>query len=76
VDFVAVYDRARADEIEAGLGDAPKKLLHFRRIGARMSEFDPREVRELRLTKYVLRYELMGEEIRVLRIFHGRENRF
>ena len=76
VDFVAAHDPAKADEIEVGLSDAPKKLLHFSRLGSRLSEFDPREVRELRLARYVLRYELFREEIRVLRIFHGREDRF
>lgn len=74
-DFVATYDPAKADEVEDRLTAAPKKLLQFRRLGSRLSEFDPREVRELRFAKYILRYELLDEEIRVLRIFHGREDR-
>jgi len=76
VDFAAAYDPAKADQVEDRLTEAPKKLLQFRRLGPRLSEFDPREVRELRLAKYVLRYELLEEEIRVLRVFHGREDRF
>jgi plasmid stabilization system protein ParE len=76
VDFIAAHDTAKADEVEAALNEAPKKSLHFNRMGSRLSEFDPREVRELRFARYILRYELVGTEIRVLRIFHGRENRF
>ena len=76
VDFIAAHDPAKADEVEAGLSEAPKKLLHFNRMGSRLSEFDPREVRELRFARYILRYELLGAEIRVLRVFHGREDRF
>ena len=75
-DFVAAYDPLRADELEFELSQAPKKLIEFRRLGARLSQFDPREVRELRVGRYLLRYELFGSEIRVLRIFHSREDRF
>ena len=74
-DFVAAFDPHRASDAEYQLNQAPKKLLQFHRLGARLSEFDPREVRELRVGRYLLRYELIGSEIRVLRFFHGREDR-
>ena len=74
-DFVAAYDPHLASDIEFQLNQAPKTLLEFHRLGARLSEFDPREVRELRVGRYLLRYELIGSEIRVLRFFHGREDR-
>lgn len=76
VDFVAAYDPTRAGEIEQELSQAPKGLLQFRRRGARLSEFDPREVREFRVGTYLLRYELAGKDIIVLRFFHAREDRF
>lgn len=75
-DFVAAYDPERADEIERELGGAPRRLLKFPRLGPRLSEFDPREVREYRLDMYLLRYQLDGTDIVVLRFFHARENRF
>lgn len=75
-DFVAAYDPIRAGEIEQELGQAPKKLRQFRRRGSRLSEFDPREVREYRVGSYLLRYELSGTDIIVLRFFHAREDRF
>ena len=74
-DFVFDYDPLRANELEVQLNQAPKKLLEFRRLGARLSRFNPREVRELRIGRYLLRYELIGSEIRVLRLFHAREDR-
>jgi plasmid stabilization system protein ParE len=74
-DFVAAYDPGLANEVEHKLNQAPKKLIEFHRLGARLSEFDPREVREFRVGRYLLRYELFGSEIRVLRFFHGREDR-
>lgn len=76
VDFVAAYDPVRATDIELGLQQAPRKLLDFPRRGPRLSEFDPREVREYRVGNYLLRYELAGAEIVVLRFFHAREDRF
>lgn len=76
VDFIAAYDHLLAGEIERELEQAPKKLLDFPRRGSRLSEFDPREVREFRVRSYLMRYELFGTDIIVLRIFHAREDRF
>ena len=73
-DFVVAYDAALAGEIEQELSQAPKRL-QFPRRGSRLSEFDPREVRDLRLGLYLLRYELSGTDIVVLRFFHAREHR-
>lgn len=74
-DFVAPFDSDLADEIERELSEAPKKLLQFSRRGSRLSEFNPSEVREYRLGRYLLRYELLNAEIVVLRFFHSREDR-
>lgn len=74
-DFAAAYDPVLANEIEDELSQAPRRLLHFPRRGSRLSEFHPREVREFRVGRYLMRYELAGDRIFVLRFFHGRENR-
>jgi plasmid stabilization system protein ParE len=76
VDFAAAYDLGRANEIEHELQDAPKLLLTFPRRGSRISDFDPREVREYRVGGYLLRYELSGPDLIVQRFFHAREDRF
>ena len=74
-DFIAAYDLNLAGEVEQELEQAPKKLLDFPRRGSRLSQYDPREVREFRVGKYLLRYELAGTDIFVLRFFHAREDR-
>lgn len=73
--FMAQYDSDTAALILDGLITAAEALIEFPRRGPRLSEFNPREVRELRVRKYVLRYEFLGADIRIARCFHGREDR-
>jgi plasmid stabilization system protein ParE len=73
--FLADHDLALADAVVDRLASSPSALLDFPRRGARLSEFDPREVREFRVDRYLLRYELRRSEIFVLRFFHAREDR-
>ena len=75
-DFVAAYDPALAGQVEQELSQAPKRLLQFPRRGPRLSEFDPREIRELRIGPYLLRYAVADTDVVVLRFFHAREERF
>lgn len=74
--FLADHDPDAADAVFDKLAKAPGSLLEFPRRGSRLSDFDPREVREFRVDKYLLRYELAGGHIFVLRFFHAREDRF
>ena len=74
--FLAEHDLDAADAVFDRLASAPEALLEFPRRGPRLSEFDPREVREFRVASYLLRYELVGNDIYVLRFFHAREDRF
>jgi plasmid stabilization system protein ParE len=74
--FLSQYDLDAADSVFDELVSAPESLLDFPRRGSRLSEFDPREVREFRIGAYLLRYEVAAREIVVLRFFHARENRF
>ena len=73
--FLAQRDIEAADAALDRLVAAPELLIDFPRRGSRLSEFDPREVREFRVDSYLLRYELAGGQIFVLRFFHGREER-
>jgi len=74
--FLAEHDLDAADAVFDRLANAPTTLLNFSRRGPRLSEFNPREVREFRVGSYLLRYELAGSNILVLRYFHAREDRF
>ena len=73
--FLAERDPDVADAVFDRLAEAPATLLNFPRRGSRLSEFDPSEVRELRVGNYLLRYELTATDIFVLRFFHVREHR-
>jgi plasmid stabilization system protein ParE len=74
--FLSDHDPGAADAVFDRLANAPAELLLFPRRGPRLSEFDPREIREFRVGSYRLRYELAGGDLFVLRLFHARENRF
>ena len=74
--FLAEYDIDAADAVFDKLANAPAALLDFPRRGSRLSRFDPREVREFRVAGYLLRYELAGTDVFVLRFFHSKEDRF
>jgi plasmid stabilization system protein ParE len=75
-EFLAKRDLEAADLVFDRLANAPAELLAFPRRGPRLSEFDPREVREFGVGNYLLRYEVVGTDIFVLRFFHAREDRF
>jgi plasmid stabilization system protein ParE len=73
--FVAGVDPNAAAQIAATLQSVPDKLLSFPRLGERLEAFELAEVRRLIVGKYEMRYEIISDEILILRIFHGREDR-
>ena len=52
-----------------------KRIPAHPRLGLRLPEFAPREVRRVLVGDYEIRYELAGTDVLVLRIFHAREDR-
>ena len=74
--FIAEHDPEAADVVFDVLANTPGTLLDFPRRGSRLSRYAPRDVREFRVAKYILRYEVQATHIFVLRIFHSREDRF
>jgi len=74
-DFLAAVNLAAAARTARNLAAAPKKLILHPRLGERLDEFAPREIRRLLIGEYELRYEIQGEMIFLLRIWHTRENR-
>jgi plasmid stabilization system protein ParE len=73
--FLLPHDAKRADELLDKLVAAPVSLVEFPRRGSRCPGFEEREVREFRIDRYVMRYELAADPIQILRIFHAREDR-
>jgi plasmid stabilization system protein ParE len=66
---------AAAARAVKSLTAAPVGLLANPRIGERLEEFEPREVRRILIGKYEMRYELQESMIYILRLWHTREDR-
>ncbi len=74
-EFLATVDKPAAARAVRMLTAAPTKLLTNRRLGERLEEFDPREVRRILVGHYEMRYEIQQSIIYVLRLWHTREER-
>ena len=74
-DFLEPVNPRAAAQVIQSLTAAPVKLLEHPRLGERLEEFAPREVRRILVGKYEMRYELRQATIYVLRLWHTREDR-
>ena len=74
-EFLALANSGAAARAVKSLTAAPAGLLVNPRIGERLEEFDPREVRRILVGRYELRYELQEPMIYILRVWHTREDR-
>jgi plasmid stabilization system protein ParE len=74
-EFLAPVNRAAAARTVQALSAAPTNLPGNPRIGERLEEFDPREVRRILVGCYEMRYEIQESTIYVLRLWHTREQR-
>jgi len=74
-DFMAPVNQPAAARTVQALAAAPSALLANPRIGERLDEFEPREVRRILVGHYEMRYELTETTIYVLRLWHTREDR-
>lgn len=74
-EFLAPVNPAAAARIVQAIVARVKRIPAQPRLGQTLSEFSPREVRRLLMGDYEIRYELLGKDIFVLRLFHAREDR-
>jgi len=74
-DFLASMNRRAASQAVKALVAAPQRLVEHPRIGERLDQYLPREVRRIVIGDYELRYEIVEMRIIVLRLWHGREDR-
>ena len=73
--FLAVKNPLAAARVVDALSEAPSRLQSQPRIGQRVETITSREVRRIVVGQYEIRYDIVGEVVRVLRIFHTREER-
>ena len=74
-EFLALVNTPAAAKTVQALTAAPVRILDQPRIGERLDEFEPREIRRLLVGHYEMRYELDHDILYVLRIWHTRERR-
>jgi plasmid stabilization system protein ParE len=74
-EFLAPINKPVAVRTVQSLTNAPNSLLPNPRIGERLEEFEPREVRRILVGHYEMRYEIQGSTLYILRLWHTRENR-
>lgn len=74
-DFLAFSQQASAAGTVQSVTMAPHKLIEYPRLGEKLEEFDPREVRRIIVGHYELRYEIQTSTIFILRLWHTKETR-
>ena len=68
-DFLAPINKLAAARTVQSLTSAPRNLLVNPRIGERLEEFEPREVRRILVGHYEMRYEIQASTIYMLRLW-------
>ncbi|WP_339481798.1 MULTISPECIES: type II toxin-antitoxin system RelE/ParE family toxin [unclassified Pseudomonas] len=74
-EFLASVNQPAAARTVQQLTAAPTSLLANPRIGERLEEFEPRDVRRIQVGRYEMRYEIAGSTLFLLRLWHTREDR-
>ena len=74
-EFLTITNTSAAVRTVQSLTAAPTVLLENPRIGEKLEEFEPREVRRMLAGSYEIRYEIQKSTIYVLRLWHTREDR-
>jgi plasmid stabilization system protein ParE len=74
-EFLVPVNKPAAARTVQTLTATPGRILEQPRIGERLDEFEPREVRRILVGHYEIRYEIQESTIYVLRLWHTREDR-
>ena len=72
---LASVNRTAAARVVQSMTIAAERLLNHPRIGEKLDEFIPREVRHIFIGDYEMRYEVSESTIYILRLWHTREDR-
>ena len=74
-EFLLPINKQVAASTVQSLTAAPTKLLAQPRIGEKLEEFEPREIRRIFVGDYEMRYEIQQSTVYILRLWHTREGR-
>jgi plasmid stabilization system protein ParE len=73
--FLAPVNKNAAAKVIQSISKAPDVLVSHPRLGEKIEGFEPREVRRILVGDYEIRYEVQGNNIYILRVWHTREYR-
>ncbi len=73
-EFIAEHNPVVAQRVSKRMRSAINSLVEAPRIGRPVEDM-PGEIRELIFGRYVVRYEVRGNVLSILRIWHGKEDR-
>jgi plasmid stabilization system protein ParE len=74
-EFLAPVNRRAAARVVQSLTGVASRLLDQPRIGEKLDQYEPREVRRILVGRYEMRYEVQAPTIFILRVWHTREHR-
>ena len=74
-DFLVIVNPSAAAKAVESLIQAPGRLVEFPRLGERLDQYAPHEIRRLIVGRYEIRYEIRNDVISILHLFHAREDR-
>ena len=74
-EFIASDNPAIAAGVLEGIRAGTTRLGHFPQMGERLEKYSPRHVRRIFIGPYEVRYEVSGERVTILRLWHARERR-
>ena len=74
-EFLSPINKQAAVSTVQSLTAASAKLIAQPRLGERLDEFAPREVRRILVGNFEMRYEIQELTIYVLRLWHTRKDR-
>jgi plasmid stabilization system protein ParE len=75
VEFLEPVNPAAAGRVARTIVARVRRIASHPRLGAVLPRYQPREVRHVFVERYEIRYELAGNDVYVLRVFHTREDR-
>ena len=74
-EFLAPLNPPAAARLVQSRSKTPSSLLPNPRLGEKLDEFLPREVRRILVGQYEIRYEIQSDTLFILRVWHTREQR-
>lgn len=74
-EFLEPVNAVAAARVVRALASRVRRIPAQPRLGEKLTGFGERDVRRVLVQQYEVRYEIIGSDIYVLRVFHTREDR-